>query len=346
MNRFATARRVLLIAAAAALFAFPFRATAAVADPQGSLVVFPFATIGGVDPAAGSGLAVKLADEIGSLGGVHVVKMTGSDAGASLGERARKAGADFYLSGSVAAVGSSANMLEQLVSTRSGVIVWSNTVHLVHYLDELGQGEIVREAFLAQSAPRYSFERVASPPAPALPASKRAAPKRPPAPPHVALAPAAALSASDSDDDDDIDVDATPPPRTTFVVVALGGPASASERSLADEALLHVLTARGESASIRRLSVGDLRIWGDEACSETQARSLIGGSLSTTSDETGVTPHVTAHLSVQSFDCAKHESRSRPIVADAVAFIVSDAVRDAASRVMSEYLGSAALARR
>jgi TolB-like protein len=125
------------------LTAAPVRA----ADPI--LVVFPFAQNEGIGAGLGAAVVDKIATELTAAGGVTVVRGSLTAKPAQYRALARAAGADFYLSGSIAAVGVSYSAIEQLVTTGAGIAMFSTTFAF-HTVDDVhGEGEKIRDAVVA-----------------------------------------------------------------------------------------------------------------------------------------------------------------------------------------------------
>ncbi|HEV8020270.1 MAG TPA: hypothetical protein VGP41_03335 [Candidatus Lustribacter sp.] len=141
-------RRLLTaLAVAVALFvALPSTAATPV------LVIYPFATNGTGPEDMGQKLSARIADEIKALGGIAVVVGAASAKPADYRSAARAAGADVYFSGSIVPVAGSYSAIEQLVSTHSGVVVWSSSLQFRAVDDVTGQGAVVRNELLRSLA--------------------------------------------------------------------------------------------------------------------------------------------------------------------------------------------------
>lgn len=142
LRRLALVFAVLLVP----LAAFP----AAGATPV--LVVYPFAGTGSTPPGLGAQLSAKIAAEITALGGIKVVLGSASTKPADYRSAAQAAGADLYFSGSIVPVFTNYSAIEQLVSTRSGVVAWSVMFQFRNLDDVSGEGSRVRDVLLAAQA--------------------------------------------------------------------------------------------------------------------------------------------------------------------------------------------------
>ncbi len=113
------------------------------------LVIYPFAVSGTAPDDLGIRLANQIAAEITALGGVTVVRGAPGLKPAEYRVAARSAGADVYFSGSIVPVfGTSFSVIEQLVSTQTGLVEWSVTTHFRTLDDVSGEGSRVRDELL------------------------------------------------------------------------------------------------------------------------------------------------------------------------------------------------------
>ncbi len=118
------------------------------------LVVYPFAVSGAAPEDMGKQISDKIGAEITSLGGVQVVHGAPATKTADYRSAAQAAGADYYYSGSIIPVFTSYSAIEQLVSTRTGTVMWSVTIHFKSIAEVNGEGERVRaEHFRGEKPP-------------------------------------------------------------------------------------------------------------------------------------------------------------------------------------------------
>ncbi len=118
------------------------------------LVVYPFAVSGSAPEEMGKQISDKVGAEIASLGGVQVVRGAPATKTADYRSAAQAAGADYYYSGSIVPVFTSFSAIEQLVSTRTGTVMWSVTIHFKSIAEVNGEGERVRaELFRGEKPP-------------------------------------------------------------------------------------------------------------------------------------------------------------------------------------------------
>jgi len=131
------------------------------------LVVYPLtmASATDLDKEAGSRLAVSIAQSIAALGGVTVKPAPPGTERKNYLEIARAQNADYYISGYITPLGEDVSVVEQLVSTQSGIVVFSNTAPIKTYNDAVGQGEILRTALLRHQGRNVGAYDAPSPPA-------------------------------------------------------------------------------------------------------------------------------------------------------------------------------------
>jgi hypothetical protein len=272
-------RRFLAVLLAAS-FGLPLLAAApdpAILSNKPVVMVFPFIPNGSsIDREALSGLAVLMAQQMANTGKVSVVPPPpGTERSAYL-EVARKGGADYYVSGFISALGDGASLVEQVVSTGSGIVVFSHSAQISTVADAAAQGVDLADSLGAYA--NRAFANVGTPPPAPEPSPtggneanlnglaklfhKRSG-ENAPAPTRTA-GPAVAVAAATTE-------------RTgEYTVLPIGGNAAASLRGAAAQQLAdraHAL--RAESASA--------------ACSAHPDTKLISGALATQSASFGAT---------------------------------------------------------
>jgi TolB-like protein len=136
---FSTVGAVLLLAAGPAS---PFQVVPVV-------VVYPFsATTSQLDQEAASRLGVIVATGMANSPGIVVKPAPPGAERKDFLTLARSLGADYYVTGYLSAVGHQVSLVEQVVTTASGIIVFSNTAQLTTYQDAAGQGEDLAAAIV------------------------------------------------------------------------------------------------------------------------------------------------------------------------------------------------------
>jgi hypothetical protein len=312
--------------AVAALFAFA-GATGSYGIP--SIVVYPFATSAELtDPAAGGKLAFFISTRLSQLEGVSTKEPLPDTTRAAYLSNARAAGADYYVSGYVTPLGNDAMLVVQLVSTATGIQVWSDTTEVHTYNQATAESDAIRNAVLAHfshSLPSYSI-RTAKPAIPSP--SATTAQTAPEAHTSAAIAPVVAAASA-----------AVPPParftpaaratpasgalpsaasaappaarlpatvagtatsgaslRGPVLVLVAGGTASPSDRTAAAEALVEAIKRGGIDASLDEASSAtDLPAHLSDLCSEYRVPAVVSGTLQSTRDA--------SDFVVQRYDC-------------------------------------------
>ncbi len=298
-----------LLAVMLALALAPLAARAGLAP---KLAVYDLRVSGSVPATLGTRFATTIANEIRADGGVNVVDgAPGMPASRDLTD-AKAQGADYYLSGAIAQVGLRYSVICELVSVRTGLMVWSSTFQAGSVADAKGQGTAARQALLDEIG-RSTFPTVEATP-----------------PPAGFVAPANAV--------------ATPTPApATFAVVTFGGTALPTDRALAARAVLENIRARGASAVTDSLRPQDLSVSGALACEDTGAATVVGGSLDVVRAESlQAPPSAHAALALQVYDCRTQQLYQKPLTFNRTAPISSDAIRSAADDAIDAYFGAPA----
>jgi hypothetical protein len=316
-------------------------ATSVLAPPI--LIVYPFSANGSdVSKEAGSRLAITIATQIANLGGVNVKPATPGIERQHYLDAARSAGANYYIAGYVTPLGDGVSVVEQLVSTLTGIVVYSNTAQVRTYGDAAGQGDVLREALLrhqtrnlgAYAAPpppansppaapapgtaaqanlgrlfgRKQQQRGAAEPASAAPSAARATAA--PAPPASPAAVAAQTHGSD------------------YGVLAIGGSAAGERRSFTGAAI------RNDIIAIHR-RVADTGETAEAACRRKDVGTLLGGNLSTRNYTLQGQRQTTATLELLAYDCAGNLVYRRTFAHDA-----QGSWRNAVDRVVAKAVAS------
>ncbi len=308
-------RRIILTVLVAALMP----ALAARADDAPTLALYPFTTDGSAPAGTGAQFADALAADMRAAGGVTVVRGPENVAPAQYQADALKAGADYFLIGAVAPVGNRFSVIEQLVRARTGLMVWSATYQAAGLDDVRGQGAQVRQALFDQIG-HASF-----------PVIHAAAPSPAPTAASSKVVPAATAVASPS------------PPPSTFAVMSFGGNALPSDRAFAVRAVLDNIRQRGVTAAADLSVPADLQQAGAQACMDTGAATIVGGTLDVTRAETiSAPPSATAAITLQVYDCRTQTLTTKPLTATKTTPISTDAIRSAADAATTAYFGAPA----
>jgi hypothetical protein len=123
-----------------------------------TVVIFPFHVAEGIDPHVGVVYGTELGSAITAVGGVNVVTGDPATAPADYLRTAKADGGDYYLIGFIAPpLNETFAVNEQLVSARSGIIVWSGNAYLGPNIDVHDQGSIIKNALLAYASRGYGL---------------------------------------------------------------------------------------------------------------------------------------------------------------------------------------------
>lgn len=126
--------------------------TAAPTPALPSVIIYPFQVNGDADKQAGVKMVSLMTSQMLATGGVIVKPPS-----VALVQRADyltnalKNGADYYISGYLTPVGEEVNLVEQVVSTTSGAIIWSNTAQILTYGDAVTQAIYMDKAIINHS---------------------------------------------------------------------------------------------------------------------------------------------------------------------------------------------------
>lgn len=279
-----------------------------------SVVVYPLQSNGSeLDKEAGSRIAVMIASQMSNMGGVSVKPPPpGTDQHDYL-TTARKLGVDYYVSGFVTPLGNQVSAVEQIVSTASGSVVWSNTALLSTYGDAQGQGAALHDAIIAHAGRAFASldagAQAAPPPNPAAeskeanlqilgPKKGKSAPA-PAAPPAAKAGPSVAAAGS------------------KVAVLTVGGDGVTERNAYATSSVMRALKKYRVSAALTGAATQDAGTAADAICKQTGATMLIGGTLTTAAANPSTDATTTANVVMTAFDCAGHQIGVRTASRDA-----------------------------
>jgi hypothetical protein len=137
---------------------FSLVALAAAAPPPDNLptvVVYPFQASAALPRDVELRIVTVLSNQIALDGKVHVIPAEPDIERSAFLSSARKAGASFYITGFLTPLGDGASLIEQLVSTQSGTVVFSNSGQINTLGDVGAQGDILRSAIIGRSTLGY-----------------------------------------------------------------------------------------------------------------------------------------------------------------------------------------------
>lgn len=261
------------------------------------LVVYPFAVYGSAPEDLGARLADQIAAEITALGGVKIVRGAASAKPADYRTAARAGGAEVYLSGSIVPVfGTSFSVIEQLVSTQTGLVRWSVTTHFRTLADLNGDGGRLRDVLLAG---------------------------QPPPPPGIAANGSSLVTPAPTSGFGILPVTGS----------ALEGDRIYAQRTIVETLQGRGLTAVPvKSTGAGPL---DLVADGPAICTTMATRTLLAATLDTTRVATGATPQTTAHVAFRTYDCRAQTLDAQATVVNHIAPVANDAIGGAVGDAIS-----------
>jgi hypothetical protein len=284
-----------------------------------TLVIFPYRPADGMDPTAGIGYANQLGAALKALGGVNVVMADPATAPADYLHTAKAAGGDYYFMGSFSPpTQNTVPLIEQIVSARSGTVVWSTTAYLASAADVVSQAPAVRTAVTQYIT--HGYETVLNPPPPRV-----AKPSPTPVPKKVVSSGSRAAGGQPGDGPPlklpneayGFSSKPTAPPKvyaaasrpSRFVLLSfIGNDVPPSVRDFTVAALETSLKHRGQTVSEGDpLSTGH-RLPSPELCADTGASYLVFGSVSATAikatEDNNYLGVVNAQLNVSLYSCS------------------------------------------
>jgi len=160
--------RIFVVGVLAALPLLAVTPSSLVALP--TVVVFPFTlNASDVDKESGSRLSVIIATGIANNGGVVLKPAPPGTERKNYLTVARQMGADYYVSGYITPLGDEVTVVEQVVSTQTGILIASNTAQLTTYADAAGQGATLGDEIIRHHNRNLDAFQAPPPPAAATP---------------------------------------------------------------------------------------------------------------------------------------------------------------------------------
>ena len=293
--------------------------------PQATLVIFPFTPATGADPTSGLEYSKQLGAAITALGGVKVVMADTATAPADYLHTAKAAGGDYYLMGHIAPpLNNTLAVIEQVVSTRSGTVVWSDTAHVSSDDDVEAQAPAVKNAVASYAARGYASILNATPgPVRTVPPT--------PAPKRVAKAPNGAAPGPIVPGSVTIGPDGVPrlpnevygysskptaPPKvyasaakpSRFVVLSFAGKSvTPAVRAYTVDSLVNALRHRGVSALPGDPEMTEHHLPGPDLCNQTGAGYLVFGTVEASSipatESSNWLQFVSTSLTLTAYNC-------------------------------------------
>lgn len=320
--------RLLLTRLLVALFCVTLTVTLIDASPSPlgaspTIMIFPMRQPEGLDPKAGIGYSVKLGGALTALGGVKVVLGDPATAASDYLHAAKSAGADFYMMGSVAPpINNAVAVVQQVVSTRTGIVSWSGTAYINSEDDVIAQAPLIKTA-LTQYETRGYMAILNPTPVPVQTPSPTPAPKGKrvsinnggggPTGPNSADQPPLKLP----NEDYGFSSKPTAPPKvyasaarpSRFVVLTfVGKGVTPTVRDYTVDALVKALKKHGQTAAEGNPDTTGHRLPSVDLCTSTGAAYLVFGSVSGAStkgnDFSNYVPHSDASIAVAAYECS------------------------------------------
>lgn len=286
------------------------------------MVVYPFTSNGTViDREASSRLATMIASQMATTGKVAVTPPPPGTERKDFLTVARGANADYYLTGYISPLGNGVSLVEQVVSTTTGIVVYSTTAQLESYADAAGQGDNLA-SIISQHANRGLTAIGTAPPAPSpTPAGQEAQAnlgkifarkkKNAPAATTTTTAPATGLAASTV-----AVATATSRPAGDYAIIAVDGNADSRIRELATQRLV----ARTQ---------GQLAPNGAAACAATPTlHDVLNATLNVRPDASSGGGSSRATIRLVASDCSGRVVFRRDFTSDAGVSLTAEAATD------------------
>jgi hypothetical protein len=291
--------------------------------PAPVVVVYPLSVTGSTDPDAGSRLALLFATQLVQEGGITVKPPEPGAKREDFLQAAKDLNADYYITGYITPVGDSVSLVDQVVSTYSGIVVWSNTTEIRTYAEALGQADLMRSAILRHAGRTLaSLDQPAqSTPAPSashdpqqgnLSGLFKHKPKSTPAPAPAPVRSSAPGATVPTAAPGVVAVATHPPPPQpppsaagAAIVVAVGGTASANDRNYAATVLSKAVASAGLGGTlVTTRTTADLPGRAAELCTQNRAASIFGGTLSMQQSSGAFSHTSTANFELVHYDCS------------------------------------------
>jgi TolB-like protein len=285
----------------------PLTEAGAANQPPINVVVFPLVASQGAPDSVGLAVARVLVAGM-SRGDIAARIAPAGTQQADYLQTARSAGAEYYVAGFVSTIGSEVSAVEQLVATKSGVVVWQNTAAYTVPEDARASGVAMHDAIDALNAPQYVAPQTNSAPAPQAPVAPVPTVRRGPSAPQAPQTPLP-IPAESYGTPPDPAVDG---PRV--VVVDFGGTALDAVRHYVPAAIIRTLPRYHMSGTEIDISTSDVPANGLVACAQTGADLILGGTVGSGEDgDPGMGYSVGTDLTLDVFDCKHMDAKPRVI---------------------------------
>jgi hypothetical protein len=249
-----------------------------------TVIVYPLlASSTSLDRETSARISTTLATQIAQGGSVKVIAPKPGIERANYLSDARSVGANYYVTGFVTPLGNGASVVDQVVSTVSGTLVFSVTNYITSLNEVVAQGDQLRQGILERSL-RGIQAFQAPPPPEATPA---------PAPSNGTETTINKLFGRKKAPPAETTLAAAPPEHATIAVLAVGGSADSDHRSAAAQAIAAALERDGRHAVIVTADAPS-----NDLCVTSKATSLVAAWLDTPAGKPN------AALRLIAYDCS------------------------------------------
>ena len=283
------------------------------------VIVYPFVgSSADLDREASARIATTLATQIALDGKVKVIPAkSGVERDQFLAD-ARSVGANYYVTGFVTPLGRGASVVDQVVSTTSGTMVFSVSDFITAYADVVNQGDRLRNAILERAT--RGIQAFAAPPPPA--ATPEPEPSR--------GTDVNVLNLSKKAKKRSGPAALTLPPNATAAILATGGSADSDARTETGTALALALQRGGRHGTIVTADQPS-----NDVCATNKAAAQIASWLDARPG--AIHADASASLRVVVYDCSGAVGFDKTF--KALGAGTQDALSTAAFDAMSAYVG-------
>jgi hypothetical protein len=113
------------------------------------VVVFPFDASSDIKPGTGAAAAQLYVQQMNAAGGIDTIAAPASVKRTDYSTYASGVKADYYLAGYMTPLGNGVSVVEQVVSVRSGTIVYGQTAQIESFQDATAQARMIHDGIVA-----------------------------------------------------------------------------------------------------------------------------------------------------------------------------------------------------
>lgn len=113
------------------------------------VVIFPFDASSDIKAGTGQAAAQLFMQQMNADGGIDTIEAPGTVKRADYLTYARSVNANYYVAGYMTPLGSGVSLVEQVVSTRSGTIVYGQTAQIESFQDATAQATMIHDGVVA-----------------------------------------------------------------------------------------------------------------------------------------------------------------------------------------------------